>query len=55
MKVKELITLLQTMPQDLEVVDFSCERVEGCYVEEEFYDGDSNNPSCPIIKVVMLE
>lgn len=42
------------MPQDLEVINI-CERVQGCHVNEEFYDGDSANPNCKIIRVVEID
>ena len=55
MTVKEFIKKLQEMPQDLEVFDFSYERVTGCHIIEDFYDGDAANPNCPEITVVMID
>lgn len=55
MTVKELIKKLQEMPQDLEVYDYSYEKVIGCHVNNEFYNGDSANPECEIITVVMID
>lgn len=55
MIVKELIKKLQEMPQDLEVYDYSYEKVTGCHVNNEFYNGDSANPECEIITVVMID
>ena len=55
MTVKELIEKLQEMPQDLLVVDWGHFHVEGCHIEEDFYDGDDNNPKCPVLTVVMID
>ena len=55
MTVKEFIKKLEEMPQDLEVYDFSYEKVEGCHINDEFYAGDPANPNCPIITVVMID
>ena len=55
MTVKELIEKLQEMPQDLPVYDFNYEEIIGCHVNDEFYNGDSANPKCEIITVVMLD
>ena len=55
MTVNDLIQILKTMPQDLEVFDFSYERVVGCHINEELFDGDSANPNCPIIRAVMID
>lgn len=55
MTVKEFIKKLEEMPQDLEIFDFSYERVTGCHVIDEFYDGDYANPKCPVITVVMID
>lgn len=55
MTVKELIEKLQEMPQDLLVVDWGHFHVEGCHIEEEFYDGDAANPRCPVLTVVMID
>lgn len=38
MKVSELIELLKTMPQDFEVIDFSYDKVDGCHINDEFWD-----------------
>lgn len=55
MTVKEFIKKLEEMPQDLEIYDFSYEKVEGCHVIEEFILGDSANPNCSTAKVVMID
>lgn len=55
MTVKDLILKLQEMPQDLEVYDFSYEKVVGCHVEEELYYGDPANPRCPTITAVIID
>ena len=55
MTVKELIEKLQEIPQDLLVVDSECYHVEGCHVQEEYYDGDYADPKCPILTVVMID
>lgn len=55
MIVKELIEKLQEMPQELLVVDWGHFHIEGCHIEEEFYDGDDNNPNCPVLTVVMID
>ena len=55
MTVKEFIEKLQEMPQDLLVVDCEGYYVEGCHIEEEYYDGDYANPNCPILTVVMVD
>ena len=55
MTVKELIEKLQEMPQDLPVVDWGGFDVEGCHIDEEYYDGDSANPKCPVLTVVMID
>ena len=55
MTVKELINKLEEMPQDLEVYDFSHEKVYGCHVQKEFCAGDPANPKCPIITIVMID
>lgn len=51
--VGEFIETLKQFPQDLPIrIDF----MEGTeiWVSEEFYDGDSANPNCPIIKAVVV-
>ena len=55
MTVKELIEKLQEMPQGLQVVGCDYEYVEGCHVNDEYYDGDYANPDCPILMVVMID
>ena len=55
MTVKELIEKLKEMPQDLEVYDYSYEKVTGCHINSEFYNGDSANPKTEIITVVMID
>ena len=53
MKVGELIGILNWMPKDYEVV-IGNERVTECFINDEFYDGDSCNPNCNIVSVVEL-
>ena len=36
MTVKEFIEKLQEMPQDLLVIDWGGDHVEGCHIEEEY-------------------
>ena len=55
MTVKEFVEKLQEMPQDLLVVDWGGYHVEGCHIEEEYYDGDYANPKCPVLTVVMID
>lgn len=54
MKVAELIAILNWMPKDYDVV-VGNEQITKCFVNDEFYDGDSANPDCEIISVVELE
>lgn len=54
MKVAELIGILNWMPSNYDVV-IDNERVTRCFINDEFYDGDSANPDCDIISVVELE
>ena len=51
MTVRELINTLQEMPQDLPVYDFSYEEVNGCNVNDEFYDPKTDED----IVVVMID
>lgn len=51
MTVRELINTLQEMPQDLPVYDFSYEEVNGCHVNDEFYDPKTDED----IVVVMID
>ena len=53
MIVKELITLLSQMPQDLQVVSMG-EIIHGCYINEEYYPCDPCRPDAWTIKVVQL-
>ena len=55
MTVHELIQLLQTMPQELPVKDHMGENINGCHINEEFYDGDYANPNCTIVTVVEFD
>lgn len=51
--VAEFIELLKRFPQDLPIrIDFT--KGTEIWVSEEFYDGDSANPNCPIIKAVVV-
>jgi len=55
MKVKDFINLLQTMPQDIEIVDWSGEKVEGCRVLNDWPDRDPADPKCQEISVVIID
>ena len=55
MTVKELIEKLADMPQDLPVFDVGHFAIEGCHIDEEFYNGDPANPNCPIITAVVID
>lgn len=51
--VAEFIETLKRFPQDLPIrIDFM--KGTEIWVDEEFYDGDSANPNCPIIKAVIV-
>ncbi len=54
MKVAELIGILNWMPASYDVV-IGNGRVTRCFVNDEFYDGDSANPDCDVISVVEIE
>lgn len=51
--VAEFIEVLKQFPQDLPIRINHMEGTE-IWVSEEFYDGDSANPNCPIIKAVVV-
>lgn len=54
MTVSELITLLQSYPKDAIVVnDMGIISKEDNYIQNEFYNGDSANPNCEILKDVV--
>lgn len=53
MNVEELIKALQKMPQDLPVV-FMGEHVDGCEINEDYYDCDPCRPDAWTITVVEL-
>lgn len=54
MTVSELITLLQSYPKDAIVVnDMGIMSKEDIYIQNEFYNGDSVNPNCEILKDVV--
>ena len=51
--VAEFIKVLKQFPQDLPIrIDY----MQGTeiWVSEEFYDVDSPNPNCPVIKAVVV-
>lgn len=51
--VAEFIETLKRFPQDLPIrIDYM--KGTEIWVDEEFYDGDSANPNCPIIKAVIV-
>lgn len=51
MIVRELIDKLIEMPQDLPVYDYSYEEVNGCHVNDEFYEPNTDET----IAVVMID
>lgn len=54
MTVSELITLLQSYPKDAIVVnDMGIISKKDIYIQNEFYNGDSANPNCEILKDVV--
>ena len=53
MTVKELIALLNKMPQDLQVVSMG-EIIDDCNVNEEYYPCDPCRPDAWTIEVVEL-
>lgn len=53
MTVGELIEALQKMPLDLPVVTFG-QHVDGCIINEEYYDCDPARPDALTITVVEL-
>ena len=55
MTVKEFITKLQEMPQDLEVYDWGGFKVEGCHIVTDYPDRDPADPKCQDITVVMID
>lgn len=55
MTVRDLIEKLQSYPDDMIVVDDCGELTSNDIgVVEEFYNGDSANPNCEILKNVLL-
>ena len=54
MTVKELISELQNMPDDLEVYTL-CGKVESVLINPEYPLGDTANPNCKYAKVVYLD
>jgi hypothetical protein len=51
--VGEFIEVLKQFPQDLPIrIDYM--KGTEIFVSEEFYDGDSANPNCPVIKAVVV-
>lgn len=54
MTVSELITLLQSYQEDAIVVDdLGILSAEDIYIQDEFYNGDSANPNCEVLKNVV--
>lgn len=54
MTISELIILLQSYPKDAIVVnDMGIVSKEDIYIQKEFYNGDSANPNCEILKDVV--
>lgn len=54
MTVSELIILLQSYPKDAIVVnDMGIVSKEDICIQNEFYNGDSANPNCEILKDVV--
>lgn len=55
MTVRDLISLLLSYPEDMIVVDdFGPIKEEYFKVVEEYYNGDSANPNCEILKNVLM-
>lgn len=52
MTVSELIEKLKQYPMDLQVRNYSDELT--IEIVEEYYDGDSANPKCNIIKALVI-
>jgi hypothetical protein len=51
--VAEFIETLKEFPQNLPIrIDYSIGTE--IYVSEEFYDGDSADPNCPVIRAVVV-
>ena len=51
--VAEFIEVLKQFPQDLPIrIDYM--KGTEIWISEEFYDGDSANPNCPVIKAVVV-
>lgn len=51
--VAEFIDTLKKFPQDLPIRVAYESGVE-IYIDDEFYDGDNNNPKCPVIRAVIV-
>ena len=53
---KELIQILETVPEDLPILDGMLEPLEGhVRVMDDIPEGDSANPFCTYIRAVILE
>lgn len=52
--VAEFVETLKQLPQDLPI-RFGCECEAEVRVQDEFYDGDSCNPKCPVIRAVVID
>ena len=51
--VAEFIETLRQFPQDLPIrIDYM--KGTEIWVSEEFFDGDSANPNCPVIRAVVV-
>jgi len=51
--VAEFIETLKQFPQDLPI-RINYEPGTEIWVAEEFYDGDNNNPKCPVVRAVVV-
>ena len=51
--VAEFIESLKQFPNDLPI-RIGYEEGAEIFVSDEFYDGDSANPNCPVIKAVVV-
>lgn len=52
-RVAEFIEVLKQFPQKMPIrIDYK--QGAEIWVSEEFYDGDSANPNCPVIKAVVV-
>ena len=53
MTISELVSELSKFPKDMTVVT-PFGHVDTVKINEEYYDGDPANPSCPVVRVVEI-